>query len=247
MIVAVELTEEKLRARMRDCGLPLHQPPSLVPPATPPLPSESETSISESRSSVHHNVTDSQDRNRKRLKRSRREKACKPPAQTTDMSQTPPSHPDESQPREESGDCSSLMRETKKKGRKQKKFRCRAEMRCRQRTTLPVGGSFRQYIARQSGRQRMIIGSKIWAKKKKNKQRQLVAVEDTKATASLSLISPYSYRGVAPLTSTTSESQGDIHQMQTLFQYQMDGVTVGDETATDDGSDDIDLIFSGLQ
>ena len=199
-------------------------------------------------------------------------------------SQSAPSLPGVSTTRRESDNGTSRVRETKtlKLKKKRKKYKCRdktesdngtsrvREMKklklekkrksykCRdkkQKASVTVSGGFRWYIVRQSGRQRMIIGRKTWAEKRKKKQPQYKSSPGTRTAVPLQSVSS-TYIG--PMTSTSGTSPlagggmcrgvGDVHHMQRLFQHQLDSAGMADKDVNvSSGVDDIDQIFSNLQ
>lgn len=245
---------------MRDFGLSVPQPPGLAPSEVPPQPAPSAQDPAERESLASERRTQKRRRQRESSRKRRAMKGSRQRRGNTSVPQSAPLLSGVSTPRAESdNDNSRVMSETQtlKPTKKRKKYSCRDKTRGKLKAILPVGGSFRQYIVRQSGRQRMIIGSKIWAEKRKKKQALKIrrkASGYTRTTVPLLSVSS-TCKGTGPLDSTICTSPlpgggggvnggaGDVHHMQTLFQDQLDSA-MADKNVN--ASDDIDLIFSNL-
>ena len=111
----------------------------------------------------------------------------------------------------------------------------------------PGRQNFRQIVVKHSGREKVIIGSKVWKEKRLRKRamRKQKAVSEATAVCSSSNTNRFQ----------DCEVGGSVHNFQTLFQQQLDRAAaepsqkLREKTGAEGlkGRDDIDAIFADIQ
>lgn len=232
--VAIKLTEEELQARARD----------FKPSAWQPLPSGSDVqptsghvtsggSHSVDRQTVAAINSGKMKKRRRRHRSRHRKKVCQTLQQKVSCSNLllPPNA--------SVSTMTAQLREKEEEDKKVKKKKYRRKEAKRLQKTRSHTGNFRQIIMKCSGRQKFIIGSKVWTVKRTKK---IVAGKKHMADA-----------GSSNKVNWLQESGEDsVHDMQLQLDRsratgESDKYEAGASTVELDSSDDIDTIFLNLQ